>query len=66
MQLMKPDINNWPGNAQSIRNRMLIELERRTNEHNMNFIKELENIKKNQVRVEDCNNWNKEYIRRWF
>ena len=44
---------------------MLTELER-TDGHDMNLNKELENIKKNQVRIEECSNWDKEYIRRWF
>ena len=49
------DINNSPDNAQSIHNRMLTELER-TDGHDMNLNKELENIKKNQVRIEECSN----------
>ena len=49
------DINNLPDNAQSIHNRMLTELER-TDGHDMNLNKELENIKKNQVRIEECSN----------
>ena len=35
------DITNLPDTAQSIHNRMLTELERRTDEHNMNLNKEL-------------------------
>ena len=59
------ETNNLPDKEfEALVIRLLTKLGKRLDEHSENFNKELENIKKEPVRTEECSNWNEKRTRR--